>query len=169
MVPDERLEWFRHMDWADAVVWQAVLAEPSARKDPSTRVRLHHIHQVQWAFLQIWREEALDLPEISDFEELPQIRAWGWKYHQQVRDYLQGSDVRPLDEPIELPWQDQLVERFGKARSASFRQTLMQVAFHSTYHRGQVNARLRELGGEPPLTDFIAWIWMDEPAPDWGD
>jgi hypothetical protein len=26
-----------------------------------------------------------------------------------------------------------------------------------------VNARLRELGAEPPLTDFIAWIWFGKP------
>jgi hypothetical protein len=29
--------------------------------------------------------------------------------------------------------------------------------------------RLRELGVEPPLSDFIAWIWMDRPEADWGD
>ena len=28
---------------------------------------------------------------------------------------------------------------------------------------------LRELGGEPPLTDFVAWIWLDRPPADWGD
>jgi uncharacterized damage-inducible protein DinB len=39
---------------------------------------------------------------------------------------------------------------------------------HSSYHRGQVAQRLRELGEEPPLSDFIAWIWMDRPGADWG-
>ena len=43
----------------------------------------------------------------------------------------------------------------------------MQVALHSTYHRGQINARIRELGGEPPLTDFIAWVWAGKPQPSW--
>jgi uncharacterized damage-inducible protein DinB len=40
---------------------------------------------------------------------------------------------------------------------------------HSAYHRGQVASQLRELGGEPPLTDFVAWIWLDRPPADWGD
>jgi uncharacterized damage-inducible protein DinB len=44
---------------------------------------------------------------------------------------------------------------------------MIQVATHSTYHRGQVNARLREVGGEPPLVDYIAWIWFGRPAPEW--
>jgi len=38
---------------------------------------------------------------------------------------------------------------------------------HSTHHRGQVNARLRELGGEPPLADFIVWLWWGRPAASW--
>ena len=45
-------------------------------------------------------------------------------------------------------------------------ETALQVAMHSTYHRGQVNARLRQIGGEPPLVDFIAWIWFGRPAPE---
>ena len=28
---------------------------------------------------------------------------------------------------------------------------------------------LRELGGEPPATDLIVWLWKGRPAPDWGD
>jgi hypothetical protein len=26
-----------------------------------------------------------------------------------------------------------------------------------------VNARLREMGGELPLVDFIAWVWFGKP------
>jgi len=48
-----------------------------------------------------------------------------------------------------------------------FGETLMPVASHSTHHRGQVCARIRELGSEPPLTDFIAWIWSSRPAASW--
>ncbi len=36
-----------------------------------------------------------------------------------------------------------------------------------TGDRGQNATRLRELGGEPPLTDYIAWLWKGRPAPDW--
>jgi len=41
------------------------------------------------------------------------------------------------------------------------------VALHSLYHRGQVNARLREVGGTPPLVDYIAWLWFGRPAAEW--
>ena len=43
------------------------------------------------------------------------------------------------------------------------------LVWQSGYHRGQVARRLRELGVEPPLTDFIAWAPMDRPAAEWGD
>jgi uncharacterized damage-inducible protein DinB len=44
---------------------------------------------------------------------------------------------------------------------------MYQVVSHSSYHRGQVNTRIRKIGGEPPLTDFIAWIWRGKPSSEW--
>jgi uncharacterized damage-inducible protein DinB len=35
------------------------------------------------------------------------------------------------------------------------------------YHRGQVNTRIREVGGEPAAVDFINWIWLGKPDPEW--
>jgi uncharacterized damage-inducible protein DinB len=68
---------------------------------------------------------------------------------------------------VRFPWADRLVERFGAVRPATWGESVLQLSTHSAYHRGQVARRLRELGGEPPLTDFIAWLWMDRPAADW--
>jgi len=35
---------------------------------------------------------------------------------------------------------------------------LRHVVNHSTYHRGQVAAKLKRLGAEPPATDMIFWV-----------
>ena len=43
----------------------------------------------------------------------------------------------------------------------------MQVFSYTTYHRGQVATRERELGGEPPLVDFSDWVWAGKPVPEW--
>jgi len=51
---------------------------------------------------------------------------------------------------------------------SGFRSTQWAYLQHTTCHRGQVATRLRERGAEPPLTEFIAWIWMRRPAPDRG-
>jgi uncharacterized damage-inducible protein DinB len=45
----------------------------------------------------------------------------------------------------------------GVAYTTSYLDILTHVAFHSAYHRGQVAAAVRESGGEPAYTDYIAW------------
>ena len=39
----------------------------------------------------------------------------------------------------------------------------MQCVMHSQYHRGQNATRLRELGGSPPITDYILWLYKSKP------
>jgi uncharacterized damage-inducible protein DinB len=64
-----------------------------------------------------------------------------------------------------LPWSSMVEKRLGRPPGiTTIGETALQVALHSTYHRGQVNARLRELGGEPPLVDYIAWLWQGKPS-----
>ena len=36
---------------------------------------------------------------------------------------------------------------------------LRHVVNHATYHRGQIAAKLKRLGKEPPATDFIFWVF----------
>ena len=47
-------ELARHMTWADASVWNAVLATREAASDSKIADTLHHIHLVQHIFLQAW-------------------------------------------------------------------------------------------------------------------
>src|SRR5688572_16905986 len=51
-------ELARHMAWADAMVWNAVLSTPQAATDHRIADTLHHIHLVQHIFLQAWRGSA---------------------------------------------------------------------------------------------------------------
>jgi uncharacterized damage-inducible protein DinB len=71
-------------------------------------------------------------------------------------------------EPTALPWMDMVSAQLGRTLVVpTLAETLLQVPMHSMHHRGQINARLRELGNEPPLVDFIAWIWLGKPAAEW--
>ena len=167
MLNNELRGLVRHMEWADAAVWAAVLAEPQARSDTSMRELLHHAHSVHWAYLQIWREDSLDIPDASSFRDLPAIHAWCVDYYQQLGPFLDGLDAESLQNRVEFPWTEDLVKRWGTARPVTLAETILQVTLHTTYHRGQVSRRLRELGGDPQLTDFVAWIWMDRPNAEW--
>ncbi|NIR49829.1 damage-inducible protein DinB [candidate division KSB1 bacterium] len=161
-------ELYKHMQWADATVWRSVLATPQAENDSRLRELLYHIHVVQRAFLAIWTNQPLDFPEESAFENLTAISRWGYEYYQNVNAYLNKITDSALEEIVELPWSKRIMEVLGKTPDpTTLGETILQVALHTMHHRGQVTVRLRELGGKPPLIDFIAWVWHGKPEADW--
>jgi uncharacterized damage-inducible protein DinB len=157
------------MEWADALVWNSIFAVPAVQADEDLRGRLYHTHTVQWAYLQLWRGEPLELPEDSSFENLRSMYGWAREYYRQAAEFFAEVDAARFGETVEIPWTQQVIEQLGRAEPASFAETVLQVVYHTTYHRGQINTRLRQLGGAPPLTDFIAWIWTGRPASRWGE
>jgi uncharacterized damage-inducible protein DinB len=156
-----------HAEWADAVAWKAVLA--CGVEDPELREKLHHLHMVEWSFLHVWRAESVRPRELSTFPTLAAIRRWAREYHRELPSYLASVSAADLSREVRLPWADRIARRFGGCEPATLAETMLQVAMHGTYHRGQVARRLRELGEEPPLSDFIAWIWTGRPEADWGE
>ncbi len=157
-------ELFRHMEWADALVWAAVKANEAARADADILSRLYHLHAVQHAYLQVWRGERVDVPKQDQIEDLEQ---WAREYHRGVAAYLDSIDSPALEETVDVPWGSQIEKEWGRYIAATRLQTLQQVAMHSAQYRGQVNLRLRAVGAEPPLIDFIAWVWRGQPPPEW--
>ena len=157
---------FAHMQWADATVWKTVFSFPPATQDARLQELLYHLHIVQRAFLKAWRGESLDgFPKFSDAESL---RDWGKAYYAEANSHLSTLTEEALNQPLLLPWAAMIEKQFGRTpESSTLGETALQVALHTAYHRGQVNARLRELGGEPPLVDYIAWIWQGRPAANW--
>jgi uncharacterized damage-inducible protein DinB len=163
-------ELYRHMEWADTSVWRSVLAQPAAEADKKIRGLLVHIHVVQRAFLHVWTKQSLRtaFKEPEDFATLPEIMQWSQPYYREAARFLDTTDAAALTRPVTMPWVEEYQKQMGQTFSTpTLAETMFQVASHSTYHRGQVNLRLRELGGEPPLVDFIAWIWFGKPTPQW--
>jgi uncharacterized damage-inducible protein DinB len=158
---------FLHMEWADAVIWTAVSGNATALADRELRERLHHIHMVQRAFLDVWTGAPFD-PKMMEVPDLPLIAREARRYYPAVTAFLLDLDQSELDRPIVVPWAGRYAARSGREPQVpTLGETALQVAMHSTYHRGQVNTRLRALGLEPPLTDFIAWIWNGKPRAIW--
>ena len=156
-----------HAEWADALVWRSVTTW--GREDVELRAKLHHLHIVQWTYLHIWRGEQVRPREASTIPNLLAIRGWAREYYRELPSYLASLATTAIGDPVRFPWSERLGQRFGRARSATWAESVVQVAMHSAHHRGQVARRLRELGSEPPLGDFIAWVWADRPDADWGD
>jgi uncharacterized damage-inducible protein DinB len=158
----------RHLEWADATLWEAVLGCEAATRDVRLEWLLHHIHSVQHAFLAVWSDAPLEVPEVTDFPDLAAVARWGRDGHAGVLSFLGKADAAELGRAVTVPWTDQVEAAWGRRiEQPTIEQTLVQVAMHSAHHRGQAMARLREVGGEPLLVDFVAWVWLGQPEAEW--
>ena len=159
-----------HMQWADAEVWKIVLSFEAAENDERIKKLLYHLHQVQYAFYYLWNDLPVENPKQVEFVNLKSIAKWGFDYQQKLNAFLSSAKAVNNEKIVQIPWSVFMERRIGKkVVPATLEETMLQVALHSSYHRGQVNARFRELGGDPPMTDFIAWVWLGKPEKDWGN
>jgi uncharacterized damage-inducible protein DinB len=156
-------ELYAHQEWADAEHWRAFEAHPASLEDKAIRERLLHIHQVQHAFLWVTgpRTAGFEFKGLEDFHSMADLKKYAQRGLQEMRELLNKTDQARMEELIEVPW-------FKPPAKISVRQALTQAAMHSHYHRGQNATRLRELGGVPPMTDFIVWLRDGQPAANWG-
>jgi len=159
---------FAHMEWADAMVWRAVTDCAAASEDKVLHDRLYHIHATQHAFRQAWRGEEVVFTGPDDFPSLDAVRKLGRDFYAFAPGYIASLSPDAVDREMALPWSIYFAKRAGfTPHPSTLGETLLQLPSHSTYHRGQVNTRIRELGGTPPLVDFIAWVWAGKPDPKW--
>jgi uncharacterized damage-inducible protein DinB len=153
---------YRHQEWADAEHWKAFEALPASFDDPALSKRLRHIHLVQKIYLIICNLEKANVGEVvGQFEHFTteELKRNVRIYHNDIAALLDRQSLSSLNEPLTIPWM--------KGPTFTMAEAYTQAALHSHYHRGQNATRLRELGGEPPMTDFIAWLWKGRPIPPW--
>lgn len=159
-----------HIMWADAEVWKKILPFEAAYNDERIKKLLYHLHQVQYAFYFLWNELPMEIPKPEEFSDLKSIAKWGFEYQQKLDEFLSSSISDEKDRVIQIPWSVFMERKIGKkVVPATLEETMLQVASHSTYHRGQINSRFRELGGEPAMVDFIAWVWLGKAKSAWGE
>ncbi len=159
---------FDHMEWADATVWRAAGACAGAADDKVLHDRLHHIHATQHAFLHAWRGEEFVFTGPDHYPGLDAVRQYARDFYGVAPAYVASLAPEAVDREMILPWSTYFAKRAGfEPHPSTLGETLLQLPSHSTYHRGQVNTRLRELGTTPPLGDFIAWVWAGKPAANW--
>jgi uncharacterized damage-inducible protein DinB len=155
------------MEWADAKVWASLLESESGHSDQKIRDCLYHLHMVQKAFLRIWKGVPRETP-FPSFDDAPSLMEWVRANYEEIYAHIETLSDEKLSEPMDMPWADMIEKQLGrKPEGTKIGDTVLQVVLHSMYHRGQVNARLREVGVVPPLVDYIAWLWTGRPAAEW--
>ncbi|HKH44833.1 MAG TPA: DinB family protein [Thermoanaerobaculia bacterium] len=158
----------RHLEWADAAVWQTVLGSSAVSGDVNLAKTLHHVHLVQHIFSQAWVGVPFQVRDLADLPDAAALIAWGREAHTRIHAFLSAADPQEMERPLHLPWAAQFEQRANRpAQPLTIGDSVLQVALHTAHHRGQVCTRLRELGAEPPLVDFIAWAWSGKPEADW--
>ncbi|HHE07792.1 MAG TPA: damage-inducible protein DinB [Chlorobaculum parvum] len=158
---------YRHMAWADALVLTNVMENPEVERDQYLLLKLRHLHSVQRIFLDVWVGQSIE-PKVADELDLAELVAFARETYEGAIRFLVSRTSTSLQDVIELPWSKTAAEKLGfDVAEHSFADTFVQVPSHSSYHRGQICARLRELGIEPPMTDYIAWIWRHKPEAEW--
>ncbi len=160
---------FAHMAWADAVVCRAAMASPATAGDAKIAEILQHYTWTQRTYFALWSHADVDFQSFAaEPRDLGSLAASIRKHHAELSKWLAAAEDEQQGQPLVIPWADRLEQRLGRPPGpATVGESMVQVVTHSAHHRGQINSRLRELGVEPPLVDFIAWVWFGKPAAEW--
>src|SRR5688572_5373621 len=108
---DSLRDLLRHMEWADATVWSAVLCHPPSATDTRLRELLLHVHSVQRAFLHMWISRPVILPKPDSFPDIVSLQSWACSYYPELAVYLSDFDEANLTRPIVMPWLGEFEER----------------------------------------------------------
>lgn len=157
------LDLYRHMEWADAEHWRAILAHGPAKEDPDLRERLLHLHGAQAVWLG--RFQGLPVPaswpQVEDYPRIEDLRHYAAACHAAFRAWL------PLLKAGDLGRELAFQTLAGKSVTQVLSDGLLQVPLHSQYHRGQNATRMRALGSAMPGTDWATWTRQGRPAAQW--
>ena len=164
--PELLRQVYRHMEWADARIWSEVVRIAAAQDDQWLREKLFHMHDTQQAFLSLWTVRPRPTPE--DVGSLAAVYEWARPYYALAGRFLDATNEEALAGPVSDAFGDRMRQHFGDQRgNVTLGVTAFHVAAHTTHHRGQVMTRLRELGGDPPLVDYVIWVWWGCPVAEW--
>ncbi len=160
---DTLTDMFAHQAWANAEHWRAIRAHAPAAADRAIRDRLHHIVLVEQLFLWLARRagDEFCLTKSDDYADLAALEPEAMRVDKEMIEYVRDATPDALARDTQIAWFK------DPPLTIPLEQALLQAAMHSHYHRGQNATRLRELGGEPPLTDYILWLWKNKPSPEW--
>ena len=89
------------------------------------------------------------LTGLEQIASLDALRAWWSKVRAERDAYIASLGEADLEREMEMP------TTAGATYRHRYADMFRHLANHSTYHRGQVAAMLRQLGEKPPSTDLI--------------
>ena len=147
-----RYNWWAHRRLLDAA--HALRSEEFIQNlggsFPSIHATLLHVLWAEMLFVRRWQgQSTADISRPPELDTVAAITS-AWEALEQERAaYLEGLTEAELTQTTSY------TDSRGRSISEPLWQTLVHLANHSTFHRGQVVSQLRQLGHVPPSTDFI--------------
>lgn len=152
----EQLRWLvAYNRWANTRLLEATAVVSIEERERDLRTSfsslqgtLIHILWGERRWLQLWQEGTfMPDPTPSDYPDFASLQS-AWTHHKDAyAAYLLGLTQADLDAP-----------RAVKANTYTLGDLVQHILNHSTYHRGQVALLLRQLGHEPPSTDYRRFL-----------
>lgn len=121
----------------------------------SVQGTLVHILWAEWLWVQRWRGESpkrVFAPE--EFGDIPAIETYWHDVERKQQEFIAQLRDDRMEERIAY------VNMQGERWEYSISHMMQHVVNHSSYHRGQVVALLRQLGHKVQTTDFL--VYFDE-------
>jgi uncharacterized damage-inducible protein DinB len=119
----------------------------------SVRDTLVHIYSAEWNWYQRWQGSSpAGMLDPADYADVPTLAA-AWRAHEaRMRAYLASLDDASVLHVVEYR------NLQGQPYASAVWEMLHHVVNHGTYHRGQVQTMLRQLGASPSRSvDLIAF------------
>ena len=154
----DAIKLYRYNDWANARLLDAAakLSPEQQSQDlggsfHSVREVIAHMVVTEWAWLQRWcGVNPAAAPGWAE-ESVSELAARLKKVEESRSLFLTGLSEAALSTRIDFTYMS------GNAGSHEVQDLLIHVVNHATYHRGQLTSMIRQLGNEPPSTDFVVF------------
>jgi uncharacterized damage-inducible protein DinB len=157
MKMDELRTLFAYDSWANDLLLDSArrIPEESLRRDLGTSHQsvlgtMAHLVAAEEIWLSRWKGAPRSrLTGLEEIASLDALCTW-WEAVRAERDaYVASLGEADLEREMEMSTTS------GATYRHRYADMFRHLANHSTYHRGQVAAMLRQLGEKPPSTDLI--------------
>lgn len=157
MNPQEMATLYEYNAWADRRMLEAVSAlskeqftKPLGSSFSSVRDTAAHIYGVEWLWLERFQGRSPSaIPDDSEFADSARLKASWAKFEPKLLDFVRALTQEDMDRVMEYK-----TMKFGVYRNPLW-QSMLHLVNHGTYHRGQITTMLRQLDGQPILTDLM--------------
>lgn len=150
MTSDALRNMIGHMRWADTRAREALRDSPGALVERALEL-YGHVLGAEHVWLTRLRGEQPTVP-VWPRLSVREAAALADDLHAGFEAYLAGMDPATLDREVTY------TNSAGRQFTSRVEDILVHVALHGSYHRGQVAMLIRDGGGTPAATDYIAFV-----------